>query len=121
MGNYKIPKYMNSILTSVELVEGETIEQKVERLVENKEPIKDGAPEIFTDRKEGVLSAYNIRSDRWEIACDAMDKVEGSHRAKRENKGAEMSVVKDEEIEAKKTENTAEKGGDGKPESTQTK
>lgn len=40
---YKIPTYAKSSIKSVEKVEGETIEMKIERIVDNKEPIKDGA------------------------------------------------------------------------------
>ena len=72
---YKQNKMKKSTLNSVETVEGETIEQKIERIVSNKEPITDGAPEIFTDRNEGVKAAYNIRTDRWELAAEAMDAV----------------------------------------------
>jgi hypothetical protein len=36
-------------IVSVETFEGETIEEKVERIVTNKEPISDGAPMIYTD------------------------------------------------------------------------
>ena len=32
----------------------ETIEKKVKRIVENKEPISDGAPIIYTERNKGV-------------------------------------------------------------------
>lgn len=64
--------------------EGETIEQKIERIVNNKEPIKDGAPLVYTDRKDGVQPQYDIRTDRFEIAVDAMDKVTASYQAKRE-------------------------------------
>lgn len=64
--------------------QGETIEQKVNRIVNNKEPIKDGAPLIYTDRKDGVLPEHDIRTDRFEIALDAMDKVTRSNLAKRE-------------------------------------
>lgn len=63
---------------------GETIEQKIERIVNNKEPITDGAPIIFTERKDGVLPEYDIRTDRFEVAVEAMDKVTKSHQAKRE-------------------------------------
>jgi len=70
---------------------GETIEQKVNRIVNNKEPITDGAPRIYQERKEGVNPAYDVRTDRWEIAIDAMDKVSGSHKAKRENTIAEKA------------------------------
>ena len=73
-------------LRGVSSVEGETIETKVTRLLNNKEPIKDGAPEIYTERKQGVLQGYNIRTDRWEVAAEAMDKVNASREAKRDNK-----------------------------------
>jgi hypothetical protein len=115
---YKYRKPSKSTLTSVECVEGEPIEHKIERIVSNKEPISDGAPEIFTERKEGVKSAYNIRTDRWEIATDAMSKIEGSIQAKRDAKG-KITKSKDEpkvvqlkvdnkDSGAKPTEGTAE-------------
>lgn len=84
-----------------ESYEGETIETKIERIVNNGEPIDDVSPIIYTDRKEGVLPAYDIRTDRWDVAIDAMGKVE-------------------------KTKMTIRKGyyennnNDGKPESTET-
>ena len=49
--------------------------EKVARVVENKEPIEDGAPIIYTERKDGVIPAYNIRTDKWDIALTAMDQV----------------------------------------------
>lgn len=94
---YKVPKFRKSQLTSVEVFEGETIEQKIERIVSNKEPITDGAPEIFTERKDGIVAAYNIRTDRWELAADAMDAISRSTAAKREAK-ADLKVVKDDEV-----------------------
>ena len=104
---YKVNKRSKTTMTSVETVEGETLEQKIERIVSNKEPISDGAPEVFTERKDGVLSAYNIRTDRWEIACEAMDKVAGSVQAKRENKGKVKDMqgkeVKDLEVNGVET------------------
>lgn len=62
--------------------EGESIEQKVRRVVENKEPITDGAPIIYTEKRDGVLPQFNIRTDKWDIALEAMDKVQGSRIAK---------------------------------------
>ena len=64
-----------SPMKAVETFEGEFIEEKVARVVENKEPIEDGAPIIYTERKDGVLPAYNIRTDKWDIALTAMEKV----------------------------------------------
>lgn len=66
-----------------EVLEGETIEQKVERITTNNEPITDGAPIIYTDRKDGVVKAYDIRTDRWDVALDAMNTVERVNAAKR--------------------------------------
>lgn len=117
---YKYKQTSKSTLTSVECVEGEPIELKIERIVSNKEPITDGAPEIFTERKEGVKSAYNIRTDRWEIATDAMSKVEGSIQAKRDAKAnkpkekeakvVNINVEVDKEVSvAKPTEGTTGK------------
>lgn len=64
--------------------EGESIEQKVNRIVNNKEPIKDGAPLIYSNRKDGVQPQYDIRTDRFELAVDAMNKVSATHLAKRD-------------------------------------
>jgi len=85
--------------------QGETIEQKVERILDNKEPIKDGAPLIYTDRKDGVQAGYNIRTDRWEVAVEAMDKVAKTKTAQRENR-AKMEVVKDSGAEPIQGTNT---------------
>lgn len=65
--------------------QGETIEKKIRRIENNKEPIKDGAPLIYTERKEGVRPEYNIKTDRWEVAADAMDAVSRAKIAKRES------------------------------------
>lgn len=60
---------------SVEIYEAETIEEKVRRIVDEKEPIEDGAPIIFQPRGEGVRPEFDIRTDRWAVAIAAMDKV----------------------------------------------
>lgn len=83
-----------STLGSVETFEGELLEHKVARITQNKEPITDGAPIIYTERKDGVRPDYNIRTDRWDIAIDAMDKVNKSKIAKRENDVKDIEVPK---------------------------
>ncbi len=108
-----------SQINSVELFEGERIEDKVQRIMLNKEPITDGAPEIFTERKDGVVAGYNIRSDRWEIATDAMDKVQKSIVAKRDAKGkkgneTKLEVVKDNEVKKTESQPTASKDANNK-------
>lgn len=85
----------------LETYEGETIENKVKRIVENKEPISDGAPIIYTEKKDGVLPQFDIRTDKWDIAINAMDKVHSSKIAQNkeymkqiEEKGEEMDKNK---------------------------
>lgn len=73
--------------TNYEFQEGESIENKVRRITENNEPITDGAPIIYTNRDDGVLPAYNIRTDRWEIAQEAMEAVNQANLAKSKNYG----------------------------------
>ena len=53
---------------------GETIEMKVRRITQNKEPITDVAQPIYMER--GVkMASCDIRTDRWEVAREAKDKV----------------------------------------------
>ena len=92
----KVPNMTKGGLKINESREGETIEEKVNRIVNNKEPIKDGAPLVYTERKDGVSAGYNIRTDRWEVAVQAMDKVNKTNIAKRDNV-AKMSIVKEGE------------------------
>lgn len=97
-------QYTKTTLRVNEAIEGETIEQKVERVTINKEPIKDGAPLIYTERKDGVQAGYDIRTDRFDVAIDAMDYVARSVQAKRDN-NAKMKIVK-EDSEAEPTQGT---------------
>ena len=55
----------------------------------------DGAPTIYTDREDGVPFQTDIRSDRFEIALDASEKITANKLAKREER-ANLRVVKDE-------------------------
>ncbi len=80
---YKVPTFPKTTIKRRMTQQGETIEQKIERITHNKEPIKDGAPLIYTERKEGVQPGYDIRTDRFEVAIEAMDKVSEVKRHKR--------------------------------------
>ena len=87
-------------------LEGESLEEKVMRIVENNEPITDGAPIVYTDRREGVMPAYNIRTDRWDVAIEAMDKVSATRLAKRDEYLSSKDEVKKGEVET--TVNTSD-------------
>ena len=49
---YKVPKIGKTLVNGVPKVDGETIEEKVERVVNNGEPIEDGAPNVYTDSRK---------------------------------------------------------------------
>lgn len=65
-----------------EITEGETIEEKVKRIVEEGEAIKDGAPIIYTELKDGVRPEFDIRTDKWIVAMNAMEKVSNYEASK---------------------------------------
>ena len=62
---------------------GESIEAKVRRIRANKEPIKDGAQPIYTERKDGVIPEYDPRADRMERALEQMDSINKGHKERR--------------------------------------
>lgn len=75
------------------LTQGESIEEKVRRIVDNNEPIEDTAPMIYTERKNGVQQEYNIRADKWDIAQNAMQQVNDSKKRMIANKIAKSDGV----------------------------
>ncbi len=75
---------------------GESLERKIERMLANGEKLEAGNVQmIYTERSEGVAKGYDIRTDRWEVAVDAADKVSKGKIAKRE-----VKVKPEEEGEA---------------------
>lgn len=62
---------------------GETIEEKMRRILNNKEPIADGAPTLYTERKDGVNPETDIRTDKFEVAVEAMDAAHKGHLERR--------------------------------------
>jgi len=113
---YRKPIYSKSLINLPSSLEGEPIELKITRLLENKEPIDDGAPVIYTARKDGVDPAYNIRTDRFEIAAEIMDKLNRDKIAKtegtpepKETPEPEAKVVKKDFGKPESTADTANK------------
>lgn len=67
---------VNNFKGMIEMTEkGETLIKKVRRILDENEPLKDGAPMIYTPKQAGVRDDCNIRTDKWSIAMNAMDKV----------------------------------------------
>lgn len=112
---YKQNRMSKSSIIINKSTEGEPIEAKLERVMNNGEPIEDTAPIVYTERKDGVIPAYNPRTDRFEVAIEAMDYVSKSNTAKRQQTIEERKKILED---AKKPKPSVE--GDGKAEPTQT-
>ena len=107
---YKQSKFQKTSLNVNKSVEGESIEIKISRMINNKEPINTGRTElIYTERKEGVRPETDIRADKWDIATDAMSKVGASFKKRREGK-ADIKVVKNDLDESKSDSGKPETG-----------
>lgn len=102
---YKKNRILKTTIRTQIAYKGETLEQKVRRILNNKEPIKDGAPLVYTERKDGVQPSYNIRTDRFEVAVEAMEAVSKAHIARREERAGKVVEMKAKE------EKNAENGG----------
>ena len=110
---YKKSKRTQTSIQVNKSYQGESIEQKINRIVNNKEPIKDGAPIIYTERKDGVKPEYDIRTDRFEIAIDAMDAVSKTYKAKRENSIKEREDKKKAKTLGEQAKENMQKEGGG--------
>lgn len=79
-------KIQRSTLQANDSYEGETLERKLVRMMTNGEPVTGTgeAPLIYQERKDGVQAAYNIRTDRFDIALDATDVLTANRTARRE-------------------------------------
>lgn len=93
---YKQNKHQPTSIKRNTSYQGETIEHKIDRIINNREPITDGAPLIYEEREEGVKPEHNIRTDRFDLAIDAMTVVTKTELAKRKKRI-------DDRLEAKKT------------------
>jgi len=91
---YKKNRITKSGLKSVKLTEGMTMETRVKLFMNNQTDIERTSGLIYTERKEGVMAGLDIRTDRFEVAVDAMDKSSKSQFVKRQDK---MTIVKDNE------------------------
>lgn len=60
--------------------EAEPREVKLRKIIAGEaNNMEDGVfPTIYTEKKDGVLPEYDIRTDRFEVAIDAMDKINQS-------------------------------------------
>lgn len=58
--------------------------------------MEDGVfPTIYTEKKDGVQPEFDIRTDRFEVAIDAIDKINQSAASKIAKSSGETEAVKD--------------------------
>ena len=64
--------------------------------------MEDGVfPTIYTEKKDGVLPEYDIRTDRFEVAIDAIDKINESTANQIAKSKGETEAVKNFETGVK--------------------
>lgn len=85
-----ISKHTRGTILRKSETEGETIEQKMARIITNNEPITDGAPIIYMERKDGIIPDYDVRTDRWDHAITAMDVNTKTKLAQRDKRQADI-------------------------------
>lgn len=79
---------------------GLPIERHIEQVMNNGEPIPEEVDLIYTEKNLGVLPEYNIRTDRFDLALDALNVMDKSMEAQR--RSALKVVGKDEDPEPTK-------------------
>ena len=101
---------INNFKGMIEMTEkGETLIKKIQRILDENEPLTDGAPMIYTPKQAGVRDDCNIRADKWVIAMEAMDRV---------NNYKLNEYLKKEDAEAPKTAEGKTEGGTTEPNPT---
>lgn len=89
-----------SQITRIPTEQGESIEEMVRRCVATNEPIDAIAPMVYTLESNGVMPEFNIRTDKNDLALDAVDKYQKSEIARQKLNSAK----KEEEVSAQTSE-----------------
>ena len=89
--------------------EGETLIKKIQRILDENEPLTDGTPTIYTPKQAGVRDDCNVRTDKWELAMKAMDRI---------NNYKLNEYLKKDEVETPKTTESQAEAGTTEPNPT---
>lgn len=83
--------------------EAEPREVKLRKIISGEASnMEDGVfPTIYTEKKDGVRPEYDIRTDRFEVAIDAMDKINQSAANQIAKNKGETEAVKNFGTEGK--------------------
>lgn len=64
-----------NILTGVECYEGESLIESLEKKLQNREQVPVIMDTAYTEKSVGVLEAYNIRTDRFEVGQREAERI----------------------------------------------
>lgn len=83
--------------------EAEPREVKLRKIISGEASnMEDGVfPTIYTEKKDGVQPEYDIRTDRFEVAIDAIDKINQSAASQIAKNKGETEAAKNFETEGK--------------------
>ena len=96
---YPMTKNTTNKLKGNKPFEGKSIERELEDLQNSGTPLQRGIVNMFySRRKDGVLAESNIRTDKWQLAQNAMEKVNSEFNKKIQEK---IQKQKDEEKQSK--------------------
>lgn len=111
----KIVKPRRTTLLVNNSLEGEALHIKVQRMLKQGEPIKDGAPLIYTEEKDIVHPQHDIRTDRFEFAVEAMDHLTRQNIAKGDHAAATKGEAGDGDKAPGTSDDAPNTGNDKKP------
>lgn len=87
MNIYVKPKLKSNKLKGTKPFEGNSIEREIEQWQVNGVPIQRSVTNMYyTQRKYGVVEETDIRTDKWEVAQNAMEKVNQEFHKRIEDK-----------------------------------
>lgn len=93
---FRNPKYQTSRFKGTETYTAKSIEAELEEIITQKKPIEATAPLIYTEKSDGVIEDFDIRTDKWEAMQRAANYV---NEQKREYRKAETEGrIKDGKI-----------------------
>lgn len=76
----------SQIDTEVQLREGQSIEEVMRINTANKVEPAPMLPELYQSREEGIDPLCDVRTDKFDMALDAMDKITRAHLLAHQNK-----------------------------------
>lgn len=72
-------------LKGVEFYEGESLIKQLRRKIQNREQIPVIMDTAYTEKSVGVLEAYNVRTDRFEVGQREAERI-GAYKAAKKKK-----------------------------------